>query len=553
MLKSIYSMLRRIWGITDMKKYLRNTTFAVMMLALSLVIAGFGTYSYAAGEATPEKVDLGGKWHVSDPVTLTPGKYDPADLGLVLKNGKIGFIDSNGKEVIPCRYDSDTLSDFNKDGYAVAVSSGKYGIINTSGEAVVPFKYEYIDYSFGDQKFVSASLDGKAGYISLTGEKGIPFAFDETVSFGDADTQYGVVCVNDKWGLVNAAGEIVLPIQYDYVTLDHGGYVVATLNDKQGLLGTDLKQIIPPEFDSIDVVPMGDSYVVCVSNEDKNFIYSTEGKVLVECGDAFLDYDYDGNKVGVLAAVGKVTSELKDEETGETYTEDTDVFTLYNADGKKVGSEDYLWYHVAGEAIAAENQSGCGIINAEGKTLVPFEYENIEVIEGSKDPVWFACFKSGSGWSVFDDKGKAVKSLSWMQLTVPEESAIELIAKDRIYVSDEEVSYGPAMGDLYDLDGNKLNPDKTKIVSWQTVGNTVAAVNDEGKYGVMSLDGKMLVPCEYAAIESSENRLGDFYFAYVTSDDEDNEKVIYINKNGKKVTAQVYEDPWDSYLAKFND
>ena len=70
----------------------------------------------------------------------------------------------------------------------------------------------------------------------------------------------------------------------------------------------------------------------------------------------------------------------------------------------------------------------------------------------------------------------------------------------------------------------------------------------------MSLDGEMLIPCEYGAIECSPDKLGKFYFGYQPGEeDSGSAKVTYINSKGKKVTESVYDDPWDSYLAKFTD
>ena len=59
----------------------------------------------------------------------------------VNKKGKVGFVDSSGKEVIKCEYES--AYPF-KNGHAIVCKSGKYGIINQSGENVLPIKYSKI-------------------------------------------------------------------------------------------------------------------------------------------------------------------------------------------------------------------------------------------------------------------------------------------------------------------------------------------------------------------------------------------------------------------------
>jgi hypothetical protein len=68
----------------------------------------------------------------------------------VERNGKYGFIDENGKEIIPPRYDK--AFEFS-DGFACVGNNGKYGLINKFGTEVVPLKHSdsaamiaYADY-----------------------------------------------------------------------------------------------------------------------------------------------------------------------------------------------------------------------------------------------------------------------------------------------------------------------------------------------------------------------------------------------------------------------
>ena len=56
---------------------------------------------------------------------------------------KWGYIDGDGKEIIPCIYDSDFAF---KDGYAVVYDGNKYGVIDKHGNQICPFIYDYISY-----------------------------------------------------------------------------------------------------------------------------------------------------------------------------------------------------------------------------------------------------------------------------------------------------------------------------------------------------------------------------------------------------------------------
>ena len=65
------------------------------------------------------------------------------ELACVEKNGKFGYIDKNGQEVIPFIYDIG--GDFN-DGLACVEKDGKYGYIDKTGDEVIPIIYDLGDH-----------------------------------------------------------------------------------------------------------------------------------------------------------------------------------------------------------------------------------------------------------------------------------------------------------------------------------------------------------------------------------------------------------------------
>jgi hypothetical protein len=80
------------------------------------------------------------------------------------KGGKWGFIDRNGKELTPIKYDS--VAFFN-DGIAVVCLGGKQGIINLTGKEIIPPKYNKIDdFEYGRAK---AFLNGQEKWIDREG------------------------------------------------------------------------------------------------------------------------------------------------------------------------------------------------------------------------------------------------------------------------------------------------------------------------------------------------------------------------------------------------
>ena len=92
------------------------------------------------GEATAEEVETDSIYEVK-----VAGDYDHIGdfiegFAYVKKGEKTGFIDKNGKEVLPCIYEN--VGDFDE-GFAEVEKNGKYGYVK-SGKEVVPCIYENV-------------------------------------------------------------------------------------------------------------------------------------------------------------------------------------------------------------------------------------------------------------------------------------------------------------------------------------------------------------------------------------------------------------------------
>lgn len=86
----------------------------------------------------------------------------------VEKDSLCGFIDMQGKEVIPLKYNSINWDFVN--GYACVSIGGNYGVINVKGEEILPFEYSSID-PFDQNGLVIAKIEGndKKLVIDLAG------------------------------------------------------------------------------------------------------------------------------------------------------------------------------------------------------------------------------------------------------------------------------------------------------------------------------------------------------------------------------------------------
>lgn len=131
----------------------------------------------------------------------------------VSRNGKYGFLDRRGREVVSCIYDLVGVFGLNR---AMVSLDGHFGIVDTAGRIVLPVEYDDAT-SKGDKYYYSDSLamvekDGKVGFVDLDGNLVIPFYFNDGYQFSEglASVRYG-----GKWGYIDTRGEVFMPFVFD--------------------------------------------------------------------------------------------------------------------------------------------------------------------------------------------------------------------------------------------------------------------------------------------------------------------------------------------------
>ena len=89
------------------------------------------------------------------------------DLTLI-KNGKSGFVNSNGKLLIPCKYDKFSQQGFSEGLLGTELNS-KWGFLDSGGNLVIPFRYDEVGY-FDQFGRCHVMINGKWIYINKKGE-----------------------------------------------------------------------------------------------------------------------------------------------------------------------------------------------------------------------------------------------------------------------------------------------------------------------------------------------------------------------------------------------
>lgn len=138
-------------------------------------------------------------------------RLNSLDLAETRVNGKYGFEDAAGNEVIPPIYN---YAHIYNDGYVIEVQNEnwKKGVIDKTGKLIIPFIYDDVQLISAD--LILISLNGKKSLLSSYGETILPLIYDNIFAF---TPDYILVSLNGKIGFVNSLGEEIIPLVYDNV------------------------------------------------------------------------------------------------------------------------------------------------------------------------------------------------------------------------------------------------------------------------------------------------------------------------------------------------
>lgn len=157
-------------------------------------------------------------------------KYDYVNpfyegLASVKLNGKWGFVDAAGNEIIPLKYDNTEI--FHQ-GLTKVKLNGKWGHIDKTDRLIIPLKYDSVRL-FNDG-LSAVKLNGKWGYINKADQLVIHFKYDEAKLFHE---DLAPVKLNGKWGYINKTDQLVIPFKYENAYFFRKGLAHVTLNGKQ--------------------------------------------------------------------------------------------------------------------------------------------------------------------------------------------------------------------------------------------------------------------------------------------------------------------------------
>ncbi|MBX2903935.1 MAG: WG repeat-containing protein [Chitinophagales bacterium] len=122
------------------------------------------------------------------------GKFNQG-VALAWKNGKVGLVSQDGKEIIKPQYEA--ISGFGRDGLAYTTKKGLKGLINMTGKVIV-------DNIYGD-------IGAFHGFWAITRKNGLA-------------------------GMINKQGAVLVENKYETIKVEKGGIIRAIKEGKEVIL-----------------------------------------------------------------------------------------------------------------------------------------------------------------------------------------------------------------------------------------------------------------------------------------------------------------------------
>ena len=380
------------------------------------------------------------------------------------------------KKVDPCIYnDVIVTEDFTR----AIVQNDKllFGLIELpSAKELTPFKYINMSKFSSDRSVVY--VDGKYGAIDLDGKEIIVPMYEGLTSFYNDRAR---AIRNGKAGIIDVQGNVIVDFIYDKLPYEYDmekGVIPMVKDGLHGALDMDGKVIVPFIYDYCNIK---------IEYLDKYYIYAVKGEEK----------------------------------------------TLYDMEGNKLLSCKYEWVeYYKGYISASEDGLKYGVLDLQGKVLVPFEYSQYFNLDKERG---IFVMRSANSFSIknemvtttlFDLDGKKL-------MHIPYDA---ILKSDGIYVNNGQYGRKRNIG-LYDYNGKILIPPVNEIL--EHIEDKRYLVQERGQDVVYVLDlvtGKT-TELPYKLFESVSVYENTDWFYTVTS----NGKYGIINKKLEVAVPIIYD------------
>lgn len=330
-------------------------------------------------------------------------------LFLIGRDGLIGFMNSKGEEIIPCKF---VEAGKFINGLAWVREGGYYGYIDEMGKYIIPPIYDFAD-------------DFKGEYHIVYGDGGTPICFNrkgEQISLPNYDDLYylenelfKVYTKTEKVGIINVQGKLVVDTVFSWIDVymeDGVALVEKYLEDdeegyfqyaKTGVIDLKGNFIVPYDSRFLSIYSFIDGYAIANDTISGKDVYiDLKGNILPLPANYVVsnhDFFYRNHKDGALLIEYNDSTKMSYEQK---------PLGLMDKHGKLLvphGKYDYFSDFNKGRAFAGKEDKYY-LINSKGELIVDQSFENFFQISS---PTNLCCLvKTKDLWGALDTLGRFV-------------------------------------------------------------------------------------------------------------------------------------------------
>ena len=304
---------------------------------------------------------------------------------------------------------------------------------------------------------------------------------------------------------------------YEITKVEQYNYFILKQNDLSGIIDRSGNKIVDAKYEEIKIPNPEKAVFICYNQDNIKVVNEKNEEILTQ---------YDEVEPIRLK---NIASDLMYEKSILKYKENG-KYGLISFDGKKITNAVYdeiegLPYK-EGELLVKQNEK-YGVINIKGYKLIDIIYDQVSVDgyytyqEGYKYAGYIVSNKTEEGYryGYINDKGKQILPLEYNELSritdiEDNKNAYLIVAKNGQFgltKNENEVIKNEYQSISYDKNNSTLVVEKSK------------------KYGVLTLDGKNIVPVKYNQI----NIVGIYIYA------KNDEETVAFNKDGTKADINI--------------
>ncbi len=443
-------------------------------------------------------------------------------MTLVEKNGKYGYVNEEGKEIISPAYDD--LSP-----YATAyipAKKGKYwGFITRDNNVAIDFKYQQTAYL---KDYLLEKANGKWAFIDPSGQYYSQFEYDSIIV--NWQSELTRVKKNGYWGLIDFSqqGKEILPVEYDSIGRFNDSYARSTWQNfsqdrnpyvalapvkkdgKYGYVNGKGKFVVPVLFESYTEACFN-SDLILLKHKGKYGYMNGEGQIVIP-----FEYDSascDRHKEGFFAIRGTKRGLVKYDGTFTPLQSSDPYYVTGDFKLKNVYDKMETFNYAPGgnlDMAKVHKDGKVGSVDRAGNELVPPIYDDVSGSFMPSEAYWnykvfrhmvlepdaqlYTPVKINEKWGVVNRDNQLIVEPQYTSLTLytirKTKSLFAYVVKD-------------GKKGIIDMQDNKVIQIIYEDI-YESIGgphpfesDDAAAVKQDGKWGFVNRKGEVIIPFKY--------------------------------------------------------